>query len=178
MILAVILFSYTINAQEKFYTKTGKVSFFSTTTMENISAINKTVVCLMNTKTGDLQFAVLMKGFEFKKALMQEDFNRDYVESTQFPKSEFKGLVTNNAAVNYAVNGKYNAEVKGKLTLHGVTKDISVNGTITIKDGKASLNSVFSILIADYNVSIPKMYVDNISKSIRITVECVLEPLK
>ena len=117
IILIVILFSSAINAQEKFYTKAGKISLFSATSMENINAVNKTVVCLLNTKTGDLQFAVLIKGFEFKKALMQEDFNRDYVESSKFPKSEFKGQITNNAVVNYTVNGKYNAEVKGKLSL-------------------------------------------------------------
>src|SRR6186997_2937426 len=164
IILTIILFCSAIDGQEKFYTKAGKISFFSSTSMEDISAVNKTVVCLLNTKTGDLQFAVLMKGFEFKKALMQEDFNRDYIESSKFPKSEFKGQITNNTAVNYTVNGKYNAEVKGKLSLHGVTKDISANGTITVKDGKVSLNSVFTILIADYNISVPKMYIDNISK--------------
>lgn len=178
VILVGFLFSSSINSQEKFYTKAGKISFFSATSMENISAVNKTVVCLLNTQTGELQFAVLMKGFEFKKALMQEDFNRDYIESSKFPKSEFKGQITNNAAVNYAANGKYNAEVKGKLSLHGITKDISANGTVTVKDGKVSLNSVFSILIADYNISIPKIYIDNISKSIKITVDCNLEVLK
>ena len=178
IILAVILFSSAINAQEKLYTKAGKISFFSSTAMENINAVNKTVVCLLNTKTGDLQFAVLMKGFEFKKALMQEDFNRDFVESNKFPKSEFKGQISNYAAINFAVNGKYNAEVKGKLSLHGVTKDISANGTVTIKDGKVSLNSVFTIFIADYNITVPRIYLDNISKSIKITVDCNLEALK
>jgi hypothetical protein len=177
-ISVVILFSSTLHAQEKFYTKAGKISFFSATSMENISAVNKTVVCLLNIKTGDLQFAVLMKGFEFKKALMQEDFNRDYIESSKFPKSEFKGQISNNSTINYAVNGKYNAEVKGKLSLHGVTKDISANGTITVKDGKVSLNSVFTILIADYSITVPRIYMDNISKSIKITVDCNLEALK
>ena len=178
IILIVILFSSAIHAQEKYYTKTGKISFFSSTPMENINAVNKTVVCLLNIKTGNLQFAVLMKGFEFKKALMQEDFNRDYIESSKYPKSEFKGQITNNATINYAVNGKYNAEVKGKLSLHGVTKDISASGTVSVKDGKVSLHSVFSILIADYNVSVPRIYLDNISKSIKITVDCNLEALK
>ena len=171
-------FSFATNAQGKFYTKTGKISIFSTTSVENISAVNKSVVCLLDSKTGDLQFAVLMKGFEFRKAKMQEDFNRDYVESSKFPKSEFKGQITNNSSVNYTTNGNYKVNVKGTLTMHGVTKDVETGGTITVKDGKLLTNSVFNILIADYNIKVPKMYTDNISKSIKITVDCALEPLK
>ena len=73
-------------AQGKFYTKSGKISFFSSTPLEDIAATNKSVVCLLDTKTGDLQFVAFMKGFEFKKALMQEHFNADYAESSKFPK--------------------------------------------------------------------------------------------
>src|SRR6266436_1464678 len=99
VVITVAMFLSTLmHAQGKYYTKRGKISFFSTTAVENISAVNKSTVCLLDSKTGDLQFAVLMKGFEFKKALMQEDFNRDYVESSKFPRSEFKGQVTNNNA--------------------------------------------------------------------------------
>jgi YceI-like domain len=177
-IIAFSLFSFTANAQGKFYTKSGKISFFSATSAENISAANKGIVCLLDSKTGDLQFAALMKGFEFRKALMQEDFNKDYVESSKFPKSEFKGLITDNSAVNYTANGTYNVNVKGKLTLHGITKDIETTGTITVKDGKVQANSVFNILIADYNITVTKLARDNISKSIKITVDCTLEPLK
>ena len=177
-ILVFSLFTSIVNAQGKFYTKTGKISIFSTTSVENISAVNKSSVCLLDSKTGDLQFAVLMKGFEFRKAKMQEDFNSDYVESSKFPKSEFKGQITNNSTVSYSSNGAYNVNVKGKLTIHGIAKDVESAGSITVKDGKLVANSVFNILIADYNIKVPKMYMDNISKSIKITVDCTLEPLK
>jgi hypothetical protein len=163
---------------QKFYTKSGKISFFSSTSLENINATNKAAVCLLNTQTGELQFAVLLKGFEFKKALMQEHFNKDYVESDKYPKSEFKGQITNNNAVNYTTNGTYNVTAKGKLTIHGVTKDVETSGTITVKEGKITATSSFSITIADYNIVVPKLYRDNISSTIKISVDCNLEPLK
>lgn len=171
------LLSIQVSAQGKFYTKSGKISFFSSTSVEDIAANNKTVVCLLDSKTGDLQFAVLLKSFEFKKALMQEHFNKDYVESDKFPKSEFKGQVTNNSTVNYSANGSYPVTVKGKLTIHGETKDIEASGTIIVKDGKVQANAIFNVVIADYKIIIPKLYKDNISKSIKITVDCALDPL-
>ena len=175
-LVTMMVCSIQVSAQ-KFYTKTGKVSFFSSTAMENISATNKSSVCLLDSKTGDLQFAILLKGFEFKKALMQEHFNNDYVESDKFPKSEFKGQITNNSSVNYTTNGSYPVTVKGKMTLHGETKDVETTGTIVVKDGKVQANSVFNLMLADYKVNIPNMYRDNISKSIKITVDCLLEQL-
>src|SRR5689334_5658922 len=163
-----LLTSAHVQAQGKFYTKSGKISFFSSTPLEDIAATNKSVVSLLDSKTGDLQFAALMKGFEFKKALMQEHFNTSYVESSKFPKSEFKGQVANNSEINYTTNGSYPAKVKGKLTIHGVTKDIETSGTITVKDGKVTLGSVFNILVADYNIQVEKLHRDNVAKSIKV----------
>ncbi len=173
-----LLLSLFAKAQDKFYTKTGKVSFFSSTSMENISATNKNGVAVLDTKTGSLQVAVLLKGFEFKKALMQEHFNSDYVESDKFPRSEFKGQILNNNEINYTRDGSYSVKVAGQFTLHGETKDIETTGTIVVKDGKLQSNSVFNILLADYKISIPGDVTNNISKTIKITVDCTLEPLK
>jgi polyisoprenoid-binding protein YceI len=178
LVALVFLFSLAINAQGKFYTKTGKISFYSKTAVENIEAVNKSAVTLLDSKTGDLQFAALMKGFEFKKALMQEDFNRDYVESDKFPRAEFKGQITNNSEINYTTDGNYTAKAKGKLTIHGETKDIEVTGTITVKDGKIQVKSVFNVQYADYKITIRQLYKDNIASTIKVTVDCSLDPLK
>ena len=167
-----------VNAQDKFFTKTGKISFYSKAPMEDIEARNKTVAAVMDTKTGALQFSVLMKGFEFEKALMQEHFNENYVESDKFPKADFKGSVVNNSSVNYSKDGTYNAIVKGKLTLHGVTKEVEAPGVIKVEGGKIDASSTFSVLLSDYNVSIPSMVKDKISNTIKISVDCKLDPLK
>lgn len=169
---------FAARSQGKFYTKSGKISFFSTTSLEDIEAVNKTVVVLLNSNSGEIQFAALIKGFEFRKALMQEHFNgSDYLESNKFPRSEFKGTITNNAAINYNVNGEYAATVKGKLTIHGVSRDIESSGKLTVRDGKITVNAVFAVLIADYKITPPRMQRDNIAKSIKVTVDCALSPL-
>ena len=172
-----ILLSGALHAQGKFSSKSARISFFSAAPLENIEALNKNVTVLLDSKTGDLQFSLLMKGFEFKKALMQEHFNKNYVESDKFPRSAFKGVVVNNSAIDYAVNGSHNVTVKGKLTIHGITKDVETAGKIIVNEGKLQLNSTFNILLADYNISIPKLYRDNISKSIKIMVDGSLSPL-
>lgn len=175
---AVLFLSLSIRAQDKYFTKSGKINFYSRASLENIEANNKSVTCVLDTKSGNLQFAVLMKGFEFEKALMQEHFNENYVESHKFPKAEFKGQVVNNGEIDYSKDGTYKAKVKGKLTLHGETKDVETSGTIVVKGGKVEADAEFNIELADYKIEIPKIVKDNISKTVKITVDCNLDPLK
>lgn len=178
IVAALILTSLTSQAQDKYFTKTGKIEFYSKAPMEDIEAKNKTVAAILDTQTGALQFSVLMKGFEFPKALMQEHFNENYVESNKFPKAEFKGTITNNSTITYTKDGTYPAQVNGKLTIHGVTKDVKTTGTIKVDDGKIDASSVFNVLVSDYKIKIPSVVKDKISNTIKVTVDCRLEPLK
>ena len=165
-------------AQDKFFTKTGKIDFFSSAPLEDIEAKNKTVTAVIDSKSGAMQFSVQMKGFEFQKKLMQQHFNENYVESDKFPKGEFKGSIINNSDVNYTKDGSYTAKVKGKLTIHGITKDVETTGTVKVDGGKLDIASSFNILLSDYEIKIPAIVKDKISNSIKITVDCKLEPLK
>lgn len=169
-----------ISAQDKYFTKAGKISFDATTpkSPENIDGVNKNSVCVVDTKNGNLQFSVLMKGFEFERALMQEHFNENYVESNKYPKSEFKGSILNNGTVVYSKEGTYNLKVKGNLFIHGVTKEIETEGKLVNKGGKLSLLADFMIELSDYNISVPALVSDKLAKVAKIKVDCQLEPLK
>ena len=163
---------------QMYMTKNGKISFFSTTSMENIEAVNNQAVSILNSGTGEIGFSVIIKGFLFKKALMQEHFNEDNMESDKYPKAMFKGVIADIANVNFNKEGDYSVKVNGNLTMHGITQKIAVNATIKIKEGKVFASSEFNVLRADYKISVPKVTENNVSKSIRINVACNYEPRK
>jgi hypothetical protein len=173
-----LLFAVATHAQDRYFTKTGKIEFVSKAPLEDIEAKNKTVTAVLDTKSGALQFSVQMKGFEFEKALMQQHFNENYVESDKYPKAEFRGVLANNAAVNYGKDGSYPVTVKGKFTLHNITKDLVVPGTIKVNGGKIDAGSTFNIRLSDYKISIPSPVKDKISNNIKVVVDTKLEPLK
>jgi len=169
IVSALMLGSISLQAQ-KYFTKNGHISFFSKTSMENIKAVNDQVMNVLNVQTGELQFSVLIKSFHFEKALMEEHFNENYLESEKFPKSIFKGNISNLSEVNFTKDGQYPVSVTGSLTLHGVTKPVTSTGKIVVTAGKISASSLFNIRLADYNISIPKLVKDNIAESVEITV--------
>jgi hypothetical protein len=161
-----------IVSAQKVYTKNGNISFFSKTAMENISADNNQVTSVLNQQTGDLQFSVLIKAFHFKKALMEEHFNENYMESDKYPKAVFKGLIADISKVNFSKDGSYPVIVNGELTMHGATNKVTVPGSITIRSGGISSSANFNVKLADYRVSVPKLVKDNISETINIMVTC------
>ena len=159
---------------QKLYTKNALISFFSSTKMEDIKADNNQVLCVLNAQSGEFQFSVLNKGFHFAKALMEEHFNENYMESNKYPKSNFKGVVADIAKINFASDGTYSVSVKGDLTIHGVTKNITALGNIVIKGGVASASSKFIVKLTDYKITIPGAVKNNISESVEVTVNCNL----
>ncbi|MFK5126636.1 YceI family protein, partial [Klebsiella pneumoniae] len=74
------------------------------------------------------------------------------MESDKFPRADFKGTITNIKDINFAKDGVYKATAKGDLTLHGVTKNITVAGSITIKNGKPTITARFPIIMKDFNI--------------------------
>ena len=175
--LAAMIIFRGLPAQEIYYTKTGTISFFSDAPLEKIKAINKNVTAIIGTKTGAVQLSMLMKGFEFEKALMQEHFNENYVESDKYPKSEFAGLISNQNEISYSKDGSYAATVKGKLKIHGVQKEVEIKGKIIIHNGTPSIDAVLSILLSDYNIKIPGIVEGKVSNRVAINVNCTLESI-
>jgi len=177
--LLFIFFVFSITAAaQKVFTKSANISFFSKTPIENIDAVNKSATCVMDLATGKMEFAVLIKGFQFDRSLMQEHFNENYMESSKFPKAVFKGQIDNYKTLDLTKTAKIPVIVSGQMTMHGVTNNIKTTGTVSTGGGKVTLDSSFDILLADYKIDIPALVKDQISKSIKITINAPLEALK
>ena len=163
-------------AQPLYQTKNGQISFFSETPVRNIEAINNQVASLINTETGEVVFSVPIKEFKFEKALMEEHFNENYMETAKYAKSTFQGKITNLGAVNFRVDGTYVANVEGKLSMHGVTKPLSTTGKITIAQGKISVIANFTVQLIDFNIERPTIVMTEIAESVDVKINCRYEP--
>jgi hypothetical protein len=173
--IAMLCFATMAKAQ---YFKSDKslVTFFSKSPLEDIEAKNTNIVAIMNQKTSDLQIQVVIKGFVFKSALMQEHFNENYMESDKYPVSTFKGKI--NEPVDYSKDGITKVTTSGKMDMHGVSKEITISGTITVKGGNVTLDARFPVKLEDYNIKVPSLYVKNIAEVIDVTINTNLLPFK
>lgn len=174
LVAAIGLASTCLQAQKIYSTKTGKISFFSNAPLEDIEAKTSEVESKLLISTGQVVFTLLMKGFQFENPLMQEHFNENYVESTKYPKADFKGFITNIKDINFTKDGTFPANATGMLTIHGVTKEASSTGTISVNAGKVTARSKFIITLKDYNIG-GSLIGKKIANQIEITVDCQYE---
>jgi hypothetical protein len=172
ILVAVSAFAFTTD-QKIYQTKSGKVSFFSSTLIEDIAAVNNQVDSKLS-NNGQIIFQLAIRGFRFENATMQEHFNENYMESDKYPKAVFKGKITNIAEVNFEKDGTYKTAVTGELEIHGVKQNINATGTIDIKTGKVTVKSSFKIKLADYGIK-GTLIGDKIAKELAITLDCKYE---
>jgi len=175
IISALLLSVSSLFAQGKYFTRDGEVHFFSETPMENIDAHNQKATCVLDTETGAVEFAVLIKSFEFEKALMEEHFNENYMESNEFPKATFKGQIQDYSKDLLASGNP--VMVKGKMSIHGVVRDVEAKGKIEKEKEGMHLQSAFIVKPEDYDIEIPNTVRDNIAKEIEVKVDAKLKPL-
>ncbi len=166
-----------LSGQGKYFTSNGTISFYSYTPIEEIAAENNTVSGVIDAATGEMAIIVEMTAFQFKKKLMQEHFNENYVESHIFPKARFNGRITNHETVDYSSTGSYEVEAKGEMTLHGVTRVITTEGTLEVQTGGLAVMAVFSLNPKDYEIRIPRVVRKNIAEQLEVTVNMNLIPV-
>ncbi len=171
LIVLTLFITLSAQAQSRLVCRSATIRFFSKAPMENIEAVNSNGISVIDKTTGQLEFSVLMKGFSFEKALMQEHFNENYVESDQFPKAIFKGKLDNFQSINIAKDGLYTTTVTGTMQLHGITKPITTKVSLTVKNQLITGESNFEIVLEDYGIKIPSLVKDKISKTVLITIK-------
>ena len=166
---------------QKFFSKDGKVSFNATSanSPEKIEGTTNKGVFVLDAATGALEMAVLLKGFHFERALMEEHFNENYVESHKYPKANFQGTVTDFKTVNLQKDGAYPVHIDGSLTLHGETHKISTTGTLTVLGGIVSgAKTSIAVNLTDYKIDIPSVVRDKVAQQAKIDVNLSLAKMK
>ena len=178
--ISIILFTLiAVSASsQKYFTKGGNVTFESDAPIERIEAFNDKALCVWDTETAAVQVSVLIKSFRFDKALMQEHFNENYLESEKYPKAIFKGTITNMDKIDVATDGNYTGMVEGELTMHGVTNPIATEANLIVSGSDIKCLSTFDIEVADYEIKIPNLVKDNIAKVVKVMIDMDLKPLE
>lgn len=173
--VALILFAFfgSLSAQ-KYVAVSSEISFFSAAPLENISARNKDGKSILNTATKEVAFVVAISGFHFEKPLMEEHFNEKYMESDKFKTALFKAKI--NEDIDFLKEGTYQASVSGKLTIHGVEQERTIQGTITIKGNRIIIDAKFPVKVVDHKIEIPKLVFKNIAEVVETTVHIEYEP--
>lgn len=175
LLLFVLLLAYSVPAQDKMSTVNGIIFFEASVPLfEAVEAKNSKVASVLDPKKGGISYEIFIKDFNFERSLMQEHFNTNYLESKRYPKATFKGLIEKFDLKNIK-NFEEKYTIKGKITIHGKSKNISVLAFIKKTKNQIQINSKFSIDTDDFGIKIPTIIRSKISKNVNINVITNLE---
>jgi polyisoprenoid-binding protein YceI len=170
-VMLLVLLSFTQAGQDVYTCKNAKISIYSSAPIEDIEANSTEGVSVYNAATGELAFSVSIRSLHFEKAMMEEHFNENYIESDKYPKATFKGKI--NEHPDLTKDSTYPVTVTGDFQVHGVTQNRTVKGEIKVNGGVVSMSSEFMVKCTDHHIDIPKIVFHNIAESIRIRVSAI-----
>ncbi len=166
LLLLVALTTQLVSYGQKVKSDKSSTKFFSSAMLEDITATTTKGVSVINLETGEIAFRIPIQSFEFEKSLMQEHFNEKYLESDTYPYATFTGKITNwQQGIDMP-----NAMAKGVMKIHGVEKNIQVEGSITSAK-KLKIKAVFPVKVAEYGIEVPSLMFQKIAEVVEVTVE-------
>ena len=169
-------FSTNRAGQDIYVCKNAMVSIYSKAPVEDIEANTDKGISVLNIATAELAFNVPIRSLKFDKALMQEHFNENYMESDKYPQAAFRGKLMQIPDVTK--DGTYPVTASGVLEVHGVKQTRSITGKLTVNHGIISLTSEFMVACKDHKIEIPTLVFHNIAETIRVRVNASYIPYK
>lgn len=162
-IISILIFITSFgHSQDKYITRTGEISFeASVPSFEEVKAKSESVTAIVNTKNNEFAALVLVKGFRFKNALMEEHFNESYAESDQYPKATFKGKIKETGNHYF---------VDGELVFHGQSKHLeNIPISYSIKENHVYLSGHFTVNVSDFGIEIPKIVQNKVAERVNVS---------
>ena len=161
-------------AQGRFFTKDAKINFNSSTPLEDIIAESNQATTFIDIEKNEVAFSVLTTSFKFRRALMEEHFNENYMESAKFPKAKFTGKIV--TPIDWKSEKTVVVDVNGELTMHGSTKQVTLKATITPGKTKVTATTELKVTPEDFKIAIPSAVRDKIAKKVTIKIDAVYAP--
>jgi len=106
------------------------------------------------------QFSVEMDKFKTGQDLRDDHMKNKYLEVKKYPTATF--------VLDPVKSGK-SFDVKGKLTLHGVTKDITGQATMKKQGGSDVVTVTTTIKLTDFKIDVPSWLGVTVAENVKIT---------
>jgi len=169
-LIVIIILSSIVNVSlaQKYASDKSMVTFYSHALLEDITATNSKSSSIFDLTHSLVVFSIPIKDFQFEKRLMQEHFNEKYMETDKHPRAIFQGKF---ADFNIQTKGVQQVKAHGKMTIHGVTREMDAVGSVENQGDIIVMKSKFIIVLEDYMVSRPQLLWQNIAEKVEVTIE-------
>ena len=176
-ILSLVIATVSMMAFAQKKTSTSAIiAFDASTSIDDLpKAENKTAIAAIDPAKNTVQFEAAIKNFTFSNPKIQEHFNqKSWLNSDEFPKATFNGVITNPSAVNFNKDGTYTVTVEGDLTIKDKTQKVKTQATIVVAGKTLRTNASFNIKLTDFGIEGQPITAGKVSADPKISVSAEL----
>lgn len=156
--------------QNLYKTNSGFVKFVSDAPLEIISAESNLLRGLVDPDERTFAFRLEVKTLKgFNSPLQQEHFYENYMETDDYPNATFSGKIIED--LDETNTGWQSIRAKGTLEIHGISQERIIKCDLRFNGSELEVKSVFTVLLSDHNITIPKLVYQKIAEEINVKIE-------
>lgn len=160
---------------QSFMAKTGHVEFDSSVPLHSFTGISDYLTGKINLTDSTVDFYVDVNTLKTGIGKRDDDM-LETLESKKYPFAEFYGKLISD--FNPKLSEPQKVTVKGDMTIHGVSRPVTIDGTLQNTDEGLKVKADWTINMKDYNVKPPGILFYRVSEKINISLSTTLAPLK
>ncbi|MDR9365065.1 MAG: YceI family protein [Balneolaceae bacterium] len=169
--IAILMFSTTAQAQS-YITETGRVSFTSSVPLHSFTGRSEHLNGLIDLEENLVDFYIDLQTLDTGNGKRDRDMYST-LEVEEHPFAEFTGSLTSSYDPESAE--EQNVTVTGDFSIHGVTQNIEVEGTLQKTGAGLQLNASWILNMADYKIEPPGILFYRVDEEIEVRIEAELE---
>lgn len=171
--ILLMAFPLLANAQE-YKTESGHVEFDSSVPLHSFTGESDHLVGKITLQDSIVDFYVDVTTLKTGVDKRDNDMMRT-LEAKEYPFAEFYGKII--SGFDPDNNDTQEVEVKGEFSIHGVTKEVTIPGTITPTDEGLKVEASWKINMEDYDVEPPGILFYRVNDIIEASISATLNPI-
>ena len=169
-----LLFLTGLSFAQSFKTEEGKATFYSRVPLHNFEGNSENLVGLINLDEKTVDFYIDLETLDTGNGKRDKDMKLT-LETKKYPFAEFFGKLISD--FDHESSEVQDVTVAGTFKIHGVEKEIEVDGTLQMKDEGLYVTAGWILSLLDYNIEPPKILFIKVDKDQEIEIEALLKPV-
>ena len=155
---------------QTFDTSNGHAEVEGATSVTTYTGASDQLEGIVDLNADTLYFELPLKSIKTGISLRDQHM-RDALEVEKYPKTRFSGKIID----GFPQKGEtVQTSVRGDYTIHGVTKQIEITGTIKWQDGQLLIKGSFPVKITEYDIEPPTVMFMSVYDEHEIRVDVTL----
>ena len=155
-------------------TKDNLVKFISDAPLEDFEGVTDKIDGYLYwegdniTNKSEIYFEVDLNTVDTGIGLRNRHMRENYLHTDKYPKTHFTGKIVSAEDSTETIT---KVKADGKMFIHGVEKDVNVDGLLTKTETSFRVKTKFIVALSDYNIEIPQLMFMKIDENMRLFLE-------